>query len=140
MLKVVDCIEQVKTALANIFKNLGVLKAIGQLDSNKTYYLENFGSELSATSNSNYFIYDISLINLDYADDEAILKEAYIIVNLYTRKSPERKEIKDLVANLEDEFIKEGYRFNLSNSIYYDVDTKTWCLSYEARKALWELK
>lgn len=138
MLKVTDCIEETKLDLTNVFAKLGVRKAVGELDSSKVYYLENFGSNIDATKGINYFIYDISsLPNVLFADDISYAKEVYVIMNLYTRKTPESKEIKDLVSNLEDELIALGYSFELSTATYYNSEIKTWCLSFESRKTRW---
>lgn len=127
--------------LAEVMKDLGILRPIGDtssLDNTKIYYFTNYGFDYEATKNLTYLILDVSNLNTTvYDDNSPQVREAYVLITIYSRKAKQSKEIQTLINNLEQAMLAKGYSFELSLQPYFNQATNTWSFSYESRKSLW---
>lgn len=104
--------------------------------SSSIYFWDNYVKANVIAVKETYVVYKIlSLDPLKRADDVVKSRKAYLMLSVFTTKDKAHKSIKNLITNIENNFILNGWKFEFNSDDYIPENTVTH-LSFNVYKEI----
>lgn len=135
-MRLMQAIDTANLEIPEILTEAGLINGLTNKTAKNAKFYRDRAPEAKDTEANTYVVWSIiSMAPITRADDSVRDRDAYIMINVYTREASTSKYIHDLISRIETSCIKKGWSFDFSASDF-DKNTQVTYLSFDVSKIL----
>lgn len=110
-------------------------KATASQASSKVLFWDTVLKTKEASDKQTYLVWElVSLNGRGKADNRICNREAYVVFDIFTKRSKTSKQVQVLIKSIEDKAIGAGWQFEYSGPAEYERETALYHISFNLFK------